>query len=105
MIARVAKRKANSASASSFKTLRVVGGDFKPQEQPKWLKNNPHPYYLDLWDKDPKLFWQTYSKDKANGTLRYLQKKKGKPQREWIDFSEIKFKKTEKKMKVKKGNK
>ncbi len=87
----MAKRKA--ASQSSFKTLRLVDND-KPQQQPKWLKNNPHPFYLDLWDKNPSLFWQQYTKDKAAGTLRYLKKKSNKPpQREWIDFSEIKFKK------------
>lgn len=84
IINRLSRRKA----PSSFRTLRVVDG---PQEQPKWLRNNPHPFYLELWNKNPSLYWQQYQKDKAAGKLRYLKKSK-KGEREWIDFSEIKFK-------------
>jgi hypothetical protein len=50
IINRVAKRK--NKPASSFKSL-ILGGskDSRPQEElPKFLKNNPHPHYLNLWN-------------------------------------------------------
>lgn len=37
--------------------------DFGPL--PMVLRSNPDPRYVELWNKNPKLFWRAYWKDKT----------------------------------------
>lgn len=91
IIDKVARRKNNPTP--SFKSLVICGDNpAPPQEMPKFLKNNPHPHYLDLWNKHPKLFWKEYNTDKVNGTVKWM-KKPAKPKQEQLDFKDLNFKK------------
>ena len=94
----MAKRK--NKPTSSFKSLILGTKEPRaPEELPKFLKNNPHPHYINLWNQHPKLFWQEYHQDKARGTVKYIKKA---PKTERLDFNDLQFKKDHKK-KGKKG--
>jgi hypothetical protein len=50
MIERVARRKNNPVGTYKSLIINSKNPNDPPPELPKFLKNNPHPFYLDLWN-------------------------------------------------------
>ena len=68
IIEKILKKKSTTASFSKIKAPE------SSKELPPILKNNPHPDYIELWNRSEKLFWKQYWTDKRNGTLKFARR-------------------------------